>query len=85
MSKALITLRKMSSAIGSNLLEATTPPLTYQVIAECPTTKARVGVMTLRHGNVDTPVFMPVGTQVCMFSWFCNAGNLKISIIFREQ
>lgn len=42
----------------------TSPPLTYKVIAECPTTKARVGCMTLRHGDVDTPVFMPVGTQV---------------------
>lgn len=41
------------------------PPLKYKVIAECGTTKARVGVMTLRHGDVDTPVFMPVGTQVC--------------------
>lgn len=40
------------------------PSLTYKVIAECPTTKARVGCMTLRHGDVDTPVFMPVGTQV---------------------
>lgn len=40
------------------------PPLTYRIIAECSTTKARVGVMSLRHSDVDTPVFMPVGTQV---------------------
>lgn len=39
-------------------------PLVYNVIAKCKTTKARVGVMTLRHGEMDTPVFMPVGTQV---------------------
>ncbi|XP_055308328.1 queuine tRNA-ribosyltransferase catalytic subunit [Sitodiplosis mosellana] len=39
------------------------PPLKYKVISKCSTTKARVGVMTLRHGDVDTPVFMPVGTQ----------------------
>lgn len=39
-------------------------PLIYKILAECPTTKARVGVMTLRHGDVNTPVFMPVGTQV---------------------
>ncbi|KAG4071954.1 hypothetical protein HA402_006115 [Bradysia odoriphaga] len=38
-------------------------PLTYKVISECSTTKARVGVMSLVHSNVDTPVFMPVGTQ----------------------
>lgn len=42
------------------------PPLKYKVIATCSTSKARVGVMTLRHGDVDTPVFMPVGTQGTM-------------------
>nr|XP_019540093.2 queuine tRNA-ribosyltransferase catalytic subunit [Aedes albopictus] len=39
------------------------PPLRYRVEAKCSTTKARVGVMSLRHSDVDTPVFMPVGTQ----------------------
>lgn len=39
-------------------------PLIFEIIAECGTTKARVGKMTLPHGPVDTPVFMPVGTQV---------------------
>lgn len=39
-------------------------PLKYKVIADCPTTKARVGVVSLVHSDVDTPVFMPVGTQV---------------------
>lgn len=42
------------------------PPLQYKVVAKCGTTKARVGIMTLRHGDVDTPVFMPVGTQGTM-------------------
>lgn len=40
------------------------PSLIYEIIAECKTSKARVGRMTLKHGEVDTPVFMPVGTQV---------------------
>ncbi|XP_058119172.1 queuine tRNA-ribosyltransferase catalytic subunit [Anopheles ziemanni] len=39
------------------------PPLQYRVSAKCSVTKARVGVMTVRHADVDTPVFMPVGTQ----------------------
>lgn len=43
---------------------AATPPLTYEVLAKCSTTKARVGLMKLRHSDVSTPVFMPVGTQV---------------------
>lgn len=37
--------------------------LTFKIVAECSTTKARVGKMALPHSVVDTPVFMPVGTQ----------------------
>lgn len=39
-------------------------PLVFNVIKKCKTTKARVSKMILPHGEVDTPVFMPVGTQV---------------------
>ncbi|XP_052863167.1 queuine tRNA-ribosyltransferase catalytic subunit [Anopheles cruzii] len=39
------------------------PPLQYRVAEKCSQTKARVGVMSLRHSVVPTPVFMPVGTQ----------------------
>lgn len=39
------------------------PPLTYKITAECSATRARVGCITMCHGNVDTPVFMPVGTK----------------------
>ncbi|XP_011172886.1 queuine tRNA-ribosyltransferase catalytic subunit isoform X2 [Solenopsis invicta] len=38
-------------------------PLIFEVFTECETTKARTGRMTLVHHHVDTPVFMPVGTQ----------------------
>ncbi|KAL6443859.1 hypothetical protein ACFW04_001715 [Cataglyphis niger] len=38
-------------------------PLIFEIFAECQTTKARTGRMTLVHHCVDTPVFMPVGTQ----------------------
>lgn len=37
--------------------------LEMEVLAKCSTTKARVGKIKLPHGIVDTPVFMPVGTQ----------------------
>lgn len=37
--------------------------LVFKVLAECPVTKARVSKMVLPHHAVDTPVFMPVGTQ----------------------
>jgi len=37
--------------------------LTFKILAECPVTKARTSLMTLPHGVIETPVFMPVGTQ----------------------
>lgn len=37
--------------------------LSFRILAECPVTKARVAKMVLPHHTVDTPVFMPVGTQ----------------------
>lgn len=63
-------------------------PLTYKVIAECSTTKARVGVMSLIHSDVNTPVFMPVGTQVSLKK--TNPRVFKVikskqTIFFREQ
>lgn len=69
LNKARALAKKMSSKVASAIPEnissvPSDPPLKYKVIAKCKTTKARVGVMTLRHGDVDTPVFMPVGTQV---------------------
>lgn len=35
----------------------------YELIAECPHTKARRGRLHTPHGTVETPFFMPVGTQ----------------------
>lgn len=35
----------------------------FEVIAECPSTHARAGVLHTAHGAVETPAFMPVGTQ----------------------
>ena len=37
--------------------------LQFKILAECPFSKARVAQMVLPHHTVDTPVFMPVGTQ----------------------
>ncbi len=41
----------MSTAIG------------FEIQAECPRTGARAGLLHTAHGTVETPVFMPVGTQ----------------------
>ena len=51
-----ITARKMKK----------THALSLQILAECSTTKARTCKLKLPHHTVDTPVFMPVGTQGTM-------------------
>jgi queuine tRNA-ribosyltransferase len=35
----------------------------WELISECPVTKARRGRLHTPHGTVETPAFMPVGTQ----------------------
>ena len=35
----------------------------FEIVAECPRTRARAGVLHTAHGPVETPVFMPVGTH----------------------
>ncbi|KAJ8974522.1 hypothetical protein NQ317_016028 [Molorchus minor] len=44
-------------------MSTTNKPLIFTVLAECKVCKARVSKMILPHKEVDTPVFMPVGTQ----------------------
>lgn len=48
-------LQPVSSAMKS--------ALKWNVLAKCSTTKARAAILTLPHGPVNAPVFMPVGTQ----------------------
>ena len=35
----------------------------FEIVAECPVTRARAGLLRTAHGTVETPAFMPVGTQ----------------------
>ncbi len=37
--------------------------MSYSVRTKCPKTKARLGTLRTAHGDVETPVFMPVATQ----------------------
>jgi queuine tRNA-ribosyltransferase len=39
------------------------PQVTFEIVAECSTTRARAGLLHTPHGVIETPVFMPVGTQ----------------------
>ncbi len=44
------------------------PAITYELIHQCKQTGARRGVIHTPHGDVQTPVFMPVGTQATVKS-----------------
>src|SRR5580698_6341709 len=37
--------------------------ISWECLAECPVTRARAGVLHTEHGDIPTPIFMPVGTQ----------------------
>jgi queuine tRNA-ribosyltransferase len=39
------------------------PQIGFEIVAECPHTRARAGLLHTPHGTIQTPVFMPVGTQ----------------------
>jgi len=44
-------------------LSMTNAPFTYELLATDATTGARAGVFHTPHGDIPTPMFMPVGTQ----------------------
>src|SRR5215469_16806504 len=39
------------------------PSMSFQLLKADTSSRARRGRLTTRHGSVETPVFMPVGTQ----------------------
>ena len=43
-------------------------PVTYELLHECKQTGARRGVVHTPHGDIQTPIFMPVGTQATVKS-----------------
>src|SRR5450755_3239340 len=40
----------------------------FELQATCPVTGARAGILHTGHGDIETPVFMPVGTQAVVKS-----------------
>ena len=38
-------------------------PISYELIKECKQSGARLGILHTPHGEVETPIFMPVGTK----------------------
>jgi tRNA-guanine family transglycosylase len=43
--------------------------ITFEVVAECSHTRARAGILHTAHADIETPVFMPVGTQATVKGW----------------
>lgn len=43
-------------------------PITYELLHKCKQTGARRGIIHTPHGDIQTPVFMPVGTQATVKS-----------------
>ncbi|KAI1817462.1 Queuine tRNA-ribosyltransferase [Poronia punctata] len=54
--------RRMASTIAS----ASSAALRFDLVARCSTTKARASLLTLPHGPVPLPIFMPVATQASL-------------------
>ena len=44
-------------------LQSDLSQISFELVAECPETGARAGLLHTPHGTIETPVFMPVGTQ----------------------
>lgn len=42
------------------------PPFTFQLQAVCPWSGARAGLLHTPHGVIETPIFMPVGTNATL-------------------
>ncbi|MGI8745165.1 MAG: tRNA guanosine(34) transglycosylase Tgt [Bryobacteraceae bacterium] len=55
----------------------------FELQAECPVTSARAGLLHTAHGVIETPVFMPVGTQATVKGVLQRdlAGDLDAKII----
>ncbi|HWC95544.1 MAG TPA: tRNA guanosine(34) transglycosylase Tgt [Candidatus Sulfopaludibacter sp.] len=57
--------------------------ITFEVVAECPHTRARAGLLHTAHGTIETPIFMPVGTQATVKGLTQRdlASDLAVSIL----
>ena len=47
-------------------LQSDLSQISFELVAECPETGARAGLLHTPHGAIETPVFMPVGTHAAV-------------------
>ena len=55
--------RKPLRGHATIIADASLDTVRFEIQAQCPVTKARAGLLHTAHGTIETPVFMPVGTQ----------------------
>ena len=55
--------RHMEDSAAGFIINQMPSSLRYELLSTCPHTGARRGRLVTAHGTVDTPAFMPVGTQ----------------------
>src|SRR5579859_4326761 len=58
----------LATPAGRFKVENFMPPFAFTIDAECPQTWARSGTIQTPHGTIQTPIFMPVGTQATVKS-----------------
>lgn len=64
--KTAITPDPAETSTSGLPASATHGALTFELLARCSTTRARASTLTLPHGPVQLPVFMPVATQASL-------------------
>lgn len=52
----------------ANAAQTAPPPGTFEIVADDPHSQARAGILHTAHGPIETPTFMPVGTQATVKS-----------------
>ena len=58
----------MENKVKGDSMQEKKKAITYELLHECKQTGARRGVIHTPHGDIQTPVFMPVGTQATVKS-----------------
>lgn len=52
--------------VSDRLTSSQSAHFTFELVAEDPTTHARAGILHTPHGDIPTPIFMPVGTKAAV-------------------
>ena len=60
---AIPVIAEIARSMGILTVAVVTKPFAFEVVKTCARTGARAGVLHTPHGDIPTPIYMPVGTQ----------------------